>query len=60
MDDIKLAYKLKQSQVSTPAKIVDLYWDLVSKHRPSLNKVLDMGAGDCRFAVNGNYSVYEG
>jgi len=60
MNDVQLAYKLKQSQVSTPAEIVDLYWSVLSHHRPSPKKVLDMGAGDCRFAINGNYDVYEG
>jgi len=53
-------YELSKSQVATPRRIVSLFWELVGRHRDSLGAVLDMGAGDCRFANPGAYSQYTG
>ncbi|MBL7197649.1 MAG: Eco57I restriction-modification methylase domain-containing protein [Candidatus Omnitrophica bacterium] len=55
-----MAYKLKQSQVKTPSWVIKLFWKILLSHRPFLTRVLDMGAGDGRFAFGGKYSAYEG
>lgn len=60
MKNKKTAYQLKRSQVKTPTKVIKLFWKLLLSHRASLNRVLDMGAGDGRFALGGKYSSYEG
>jgi hypothetical protein len=60
MTQRKTAYELSESQVSTPAEVVSLFWRLMDKRRRRLGNVLDVGAGDCRFAQNGNYSHYTG
>ena len=54
------AYQLSDSQVTTPEPVVKLFWDLTKQHRKHLKSVLDMGAGDCRFAVGGNFNKYTG
>src|SRR5208283_501411 len=56
----KTAYELSASQVATPAKAVSLFWRLAGKRRKPLGSVLDLGAGDCRFAHGGSYSRYVG
>ena len=56
----KTAYELCQSQVTTPPAVVSLLWSLIHKRRSRLGSVLDMGAGDCRFAVGGNFDRYVG
>ena len=56
----KTAYELSASQVTTPAKAVSLFWRLTGKRRKPLGSVLDLGAGDCRFARGGSYSRYVG
>src|ERR1700759_5562733 len=56
----KTGYDLSQSQVSTPPDIVNLFWQITSAHRSSLGSVIDMGAGDGRFAIGGTYSSNEG
>ena len=56
----KTAYELRQSQVSTPPKIVELFWRLFREHRPLPGKVLDLGAGDGRFAQGGYFESYDG
>jgi hypothetical protein len=56
----KTAYELSESQVATPHKIVTLFWRLASKRRKQLGAVLDMGAGDCRFARAGHFERYVG
>ena len=56
----RTAYELSQSQVTTPKEIVTLFWKLARKYRQRLDCVLDMGAGDCRFSVGGNFSRYIG
>lgn len=56
----KTAYQLSQSQVSTPPEIVSLFWKIVRKHRHSPGHILDLGAGDGRFANNDTYHRYDG
>jgi hypothetical protein len=56
----KIAYQLSASQVTTPARVVSLFWRLTWKRRKPLGSVLDLGAGDCRFARGGSYSHYVG
>ncbi len=53
-------YSIGESQVATPPDIVALFWRLVGTHRKQLGRILDMGAGDCRFAKNGIYNSYVG
>lgn len=60
MNNKKTAYQLKQSQVKTPSQVIELFWKILLSHRTFPNRVLDMGAGDGRFALGGKYSVYEG
>jgi predicted RNA methylase len=47
-------------QVETPEEVVKFFWHLISKYKSSCGKVLDMGAGDGRFAQGGIYSSYHG
>lgn len=54
----RTAYAISQSQVETPARVVSLFWDLTRLHRDRLGCVLDMGAGDCRFAKGGLFERY--
>ncbi len=56
----KTAYELSASQVTTPEEAVSLFWRLTERRRKPLGSVLDLGAGDCRFARGGNYSCYVG
>lgn len=56
----KSAYELSESQVATPKKVVTLFWRLARQNRKQLGTVVDMGAGDCRFAQGGHYSRYVG
>jgi predicted RNA methylase len=56
----KTAYELSASQVVTPVDVVSLFWRLAGKRRKSLGSVLDLGAGDCRFARDGSFSRYVG
>ncbi len=56
----KTYYDLRNSQVSTPVRIVSFFWDVVHRHRAKLGRVLDMGAGDARFATGGLFSEYVG
>jgi len=60
MPNPRTAYELSESQVATPEDIVALFWRLVNKHRDHLESVLDMGAGDCRFAKGGSFDRYVG
>jgi hypothetical protein len=56
----KTAYELARSQVDTPPEIVDVFWRITHGYRPDFSTVLDLGAGDCRFARGGRYAQYEG
>jgi hypothetical protein len=56
----KTAYELRRSQVNTPPEIVAFFWRLVRKRRRILGSILDLGAGDCRFATGGLFTKYHG
>src|SRR4029077_4221433 len=57
----KSAYELRESQVSTPPAVVSFVWRLVRKRRREpMERVLDLGAGDARFARKGHYRFYDG
>lgn len=57
----KTAYELSASQVTTPQPIVELFWKQARTHRPRpLYRVLDLGAGDGRFAINAPCEEYVG
>ena len=56
----KTAYELSRSQVATPPEIVDVFWQVTGRYRKRLASVLDLGAGDCRFALGGHFSSYDG
>jgi hypothetical protein len=60
MKQIKSAYELSQSQVATPPCVVKLFWQLTHSHRQRFQTVLDLGAGDGRFATGGNFAKYVG
>ena len=51
---------LDRCQVDTPSELVSAAWDHVSSLRTSVGKVLDLGAGDARFAFGGAYDEYIG
>jgi hypothetical protein len=53
-------YGLTDCQVSTPLHVVKGVWNIVQRHRPTVGKVVDLGAGDGRFALHGNYDSYLG
>ena len=53
-------YELRAAQVSTPIPVLRFCWELIRSHRPKLGSVLDMGAGDGRFAQYGHYKSYLG
>lgn len=46
--------------MTTPESVVSLFWRLVKKHRERTGSVLDLGAGDCRFARKGSFENYVG
>jgi hypothetical protein len=56
----KTAYELSRSQVNTPFEVVEIFWNLMAQYRKRFNTILDLGAGDCRFAQHGRYKSYEG
>lgn len=56
----KAAYELARSQVVTPSEVVQLFWRITHQYQSHFSRVLDLGAGDGRFAINGRYSSYEG
>lgn len=51
---------LTRCQVDTPIDIVSIVWKVAHKYRDSFEYVLDAGAGDGRFAKEGNYDKYFG
>jgi hypothetical protein len=53
-------YELSRSQVDTPPSVVSLFWRLTKQYREHLSSVLDIGAGDCRFAKGGSFDKYVG
>lgn len=56
----RTAYELTKSQVDTPPSVVSLFWRLTKQYREHLGSVLDIGAGDCRFANGGSFDKYVG
>lgn len=60
-DPHRVSSYLGRCQVDTPLDIVQSTWEHVQKLRPwKLGKVIDLGAGDGRFAHHGNYTSYIG
>ena len=55
-----VAQYLNRCQVNTPSEIVAEVWQHVHEHRQRLEKVIDFGAGDGRFAQTGEYEQYVG
>lgn len=53
-------YRLDRCQIDTPDKIVQGFWKLVGRHRKELGQVIDLGAGDGRFAIGADYEKYWG
>ena len=51
---------LKRCRVDTPPQLVETVWAHVRESRGTVRKVLDFGAGDGRFALNGFYKEYIG
>jgi hypothetical protein len=60
MKRLNSAYELSQSQVATPYDAVALFWSLTHQCRERLETVLDLGAGDGRFASGGSFGKYVG
>jgi predicted RNA methylase len=56
----KTAYELSHSQVDTPQDVVSLFWKIAHRYRERFTDVLDLGAGDGRFAIGGSYKQYVG
>lgn len=56
----KTAYELSRSQVDTPLVVVDLFWKITNGYRTQIQRVIDLGAGDGRFAIGGRYQSYKG
>lgn len=50
----------QKCQVYTPDFIIKQLWDMILKKRNKFGKVLDLGAGDGRFSLYGNYENYLG
>ena len=60
-DPVSVSSYLHRCQVDTPMKVVVSTWQHVRKHRPGqIGKVVDLGAGDGRFARHGSYESYVG
>lgn len=51
---------LKHCQVSTPKDVVDMMWRMTRSRRAVVNKTLDLGAGDGRFADGRGTASYVG
>lgn len=47
-------------QVQTPPELVDFVWELIGERRDVIGKVVDLGAGDGRFATAGTFDEYIG
>lgn len=56
----KTSYELSGSQVETPHDIVRLMWEITYEYRTRISRVLDLGAGDGRFAAYGRFGSYDG
>ena len=60
MSPQRTAYEISESQVATPKRVVTLFWNIASQYRARFGRVLDMGAGDCRFGDGGSIDRYVG
>lgn len=56
----RVSLYLDRCQVDTPLELVKATWTHVDLLRSRVGKVLDLGAGDGRFAFGGKYSEYVG
>ncbi|MGH9760656.1 MAG: Eco57I restriction-modification methylase domain-containing protein [Blastocatellia bacterium] len=56
----RTAYEISESQVTTPEPVVTFFWQLTKQYRHRFISVLDIGAGDCRFAKGGLFERYVG
>ena len=60
-DPVRVSSYLNRCQVDTPMDVVRSTWAHVQKLRPrGIGKVIDLGAGDGRFAHHGAYGSYVG
>ena len=59
-DQRDVSLYLDRCQVDTPHDLVRTVWRLVHELRPAVGKVVDFGAGDCRFARYGQFQSYVG
>lgn len=46
--------------MNTPHEVVKTFWAVVRNYRVHVSSVIDLGAGDGRFAVGGNFNSYTG
>ncbi|MDD1778671.1 MAG: Eco57I restriction-modification methylase domain-containing protein [Candidatus Helarchaeota archaeon] len=53
-------YGLDRCQIDTPDEIVSGFWRLVKRHRNRIGQVIDLGAGDGRFALGAPHELYNG
>ncbi len=60
MREHKTAYDLERSQVVTPISVVQQFWRITHQYRSRFSNVLDLGAGDGRFARGARYGSYDG
>jgi Eco57I restriction-modification methylase len=51
---------LDRCQVDTPRPVVEAVWKQICSRRKEINRVIDFGAGDGRFASGGPYRKYIG
>lgn len=56
----KIHYELDRCQIDTPDETVRGFWKLIKRHRQKLGDVIDLGAGDGRFALGADYDLYHG
>ena len=60
-DRLRVSSYLDRCQVDTPVAVVQSAWNRVREFRPGkVGKVVDLGAGDGRFARFGSYESYVG
>jgi len=60
MNKHRTAYEIGRSQVTTQEDVIQLFWRITHRYRSHFSNVLDLGAGDGRFALSGHYTSYEG
>lgn len=57
---LKTIPSLQQCQITTPPRLVEFLWNLVLEHRSKVDSVIDLGAGDARFAIPHRFATYVG